>query len=162
MKAPIFIKFDTLILKIARNYQKNFRKDPCTHARTREVNVPARDEMFPRATRDETCARKFTPCARACLHRSLQKFICLLFISFLTQVSNFMKIEAFVAEILAKQYWRFYVYKLSILYPFWGVILDHFWVVFWSIFFPNWVKILGLEFMSIFAFICPYQLHTFF
>ena len=103
-KAPIFIKFDTYILKIVKNYQKKFRKDPCTHARTREVNVPARDELFPRATCDKTRARTFTPRARACVHRSLQKFICLLFIIILTQVSNFKKIEAFVAEILAKQY----------------------------------------------------------
>ena len=34
MKAPIFMKFETYIHKIVKNYQKIFRNDPCTHVRT--------------------------------------------------------------------------------------------------------------------------------
>ena len=32
MKALIFMKFETSIHKIIKNYQKIFRKDPCRHA----------------------------------------------------------------------------------------------------------------------------------
>ena len=38
-KARIFIKFQTYIHKIVTNDQKIFRKDQCTHAHTRGVNV---------------------------------------------------------------------------------------------------------------------------
>ena len=41
-KAPIFMKFETYINKIVKNYKIFFGKDPCTHARTRGVNVDAR------------------------------------------------------------------------------------------------------------------------
>ena len=42
MKALIFMKFETYIHKIVKNYQMIFCKDPCTHARTRGVKVRAR------------------------------------------------------------------------------------------------------------------------
>ena len=41
-KAQIFMKFETFICKIVQNHQLIFRKDPCTHARTRGVNVCTR------------------------------------------------------------------------------------------------------------------------
>ena len=41
-KARIFMKFETYIHKIVKNHQIIFRKDPCTHARTRGVNMRAR------------------------------------------------------------------------------------------------------------------------
>ena len=40
-KAPIFIKFETLIHEIVKNYQMIFCKDPSAHARTRGLNVRA-------------------------------------------------------------------------------------------------------------------------
>ena len=36
------MKFETTIHKIVKNHQQIFRKDPCTHGRTRGVNVRAR------------------------------------------------------------------------------------------------------------------------
>ena len=36
------MKFKTCIHKIVKNHQQIFRKDQCTHARTRGVNVRAR------------------------------------------------------------------------------------------------------------------------
>ena len=36
------MKFKTSIHKIVKNHQQIFRKDPCTHTRTRGVNVRAR------------------------------------------------------------------------------------------------------------------------
>ena len=41
-KAPILMKFETYIHKILKNYLLIFRKDPCTHARTRDKNMRAR------------------------------------------------------------------------------------------------------------------------
>ena len=38
-KASIFMKLDTFIHDIEKNYQINFRKEPCIHMRTRGVNV---------------------------------------------------------------------------------------------------------------------------
>ena len=41
-EAQIFMKFETYIHKVVKNYQLIFRKDPCTYARTRDVTVRAR------------------------------------------------------------------------------------------------------------------------
>ena len=41
-KTRIFMKFETYIHKILKNYLLIFRKDLCTHARTRDKNMRAR------------------------------------------------------------------------------------------------------------------------
>ena len=90
------MKFETYIHKIVKNHQKSFRKDMCKHWRTWGVNVRAL--VLSRG-------RMFTPRVRACLHGSLRK-ICWWFFTILwIEVSNFIKIGDFVAEIFAKQYW---------------------------------------------------------
>ena len=55
------MKFDTFINKIVKNYQKIFRKDPCTHTRTRGKNVRARvlSRRNARAYTYASCARIF-------------------------------------------------------------------------------------------------------
>ena len=60
-KAWIFMKFETYVHKIVKNYQKIFRKDPCTHARTRGVNVRARVLSRPNAR-----AHVYASCAPVC------------------------------------------------------------------------------------------------
>ena len=60
-KAPIFMKFETCIHMIVQNYQKNFCKDPCTHARTRGVDVRARV-----LSRRNERAHVYASCARMC------------------------------------------------------------------------------------------------
>ena len=47
--ALIYVKFEIYIHKIVKNYQMIFRKDPCTHARTRGVKVGARVLSRPNA-----------------------------------------------------------------------------------------------------------------
>ena len=56
------MKFDTFIHKIVKNHQQIFRKDPCTHARARGVNVRARISSWQnmRAHVYASCARVFT------------------------------------------------------------------------------------------------------
>ena len=58
-KTRIFMKFETYIYKIVKNYQKIFRKDLCTHARTRGVNMRARV-----SSRQNTRTHIYPSCAR--------------------------------------------------------------------------------------------------
>ena len=60
------MKFETYNHKIVKNYQKEFSKDPCTHAHTRGVNQRAR--VLSRV-------RILLPRLRACVHRTLQKSV---------------------------------------------------------------------------------------
>ena len=60
-EAQIFMKFKTYLHKIVKNPQIIFRKDPCRHARTRDVNVRAR-VLSRRKTRADT----YASCARIC------------------------------------------------------------------------------------------------
>ena len=60
-EAQIFMKFETYLHKIVKNPQIIFRKDPCRHARTRDVNVRAR-VLSRRKTRADT----YASCARIC------------------------------------------------------------------------------------------------
>ena len=65
-KAQIFMKFETYIHKIVKNYLLIFRKDPCAHARTRgkimrahvSSRQNARDYIY--ASCVCVCARIFT------------------------------------------------------------------------------------------------------
>ena len=50
--------FDTFIHKIDKDNQQIFPKDPCTHACTREVNIPARD------ARRNVSAHVYASCTR--------------------------------------------------------------------------------------------------
>ena len=62
-KARIFMKFETYIYKIIKNYQTIFRKDPCTHARTRGKIMRARVSSRQNA-RDYIYASCVCVCAR--------------------------------------------------------------------------------------------------
>ena len=62
-KAQIFIKFETYIYKIVKNYQMIFRKNPCTYARTGGVNVRVRVSSWPN-TRANVNASFALVCAR--------------------------------------------------------------------------------------------------
>ena len=57
-KAPIFLKFETKVHQIVMNNHTNFRKDPCTHARTQGKNVRARV-----LSRQNARAHVFASCA---------------------------------------------------------------------------------------------------
>ena len=65
-KAPIFMKFHTYIHKIVKINQKIFRKDPCTNAHTRGLNVRARvlsqrnERVHVYASCGHVCGRIFT------------------------------------------------------------------------------------------------------
>ena len=53
------MKFETFIHKIVNNYQQIFCKDPCTHGRTRGVNVHERI-----SSRQNERAHDYASCAR--------------------------------------------------------------------------------------------------
>ena len=60
-EAQIFMKFETYIHKVVKNHQIIFRKDPCTHARTRDVTVRARV-----LSRWNARAHTYVLCTRMC------------------------------------------------------------------------------------------------
>ena len=74
-KAPIFMKFETFINKILKNYQMIFCKDPCTNPSTRGVNVRASVFVATKRARARLCL-----CARAGVHGSLWKIFWKFFI----------------------------------------------------------------------------------
>ena len=61
-KHRIFMKLETYNYQIVKNYHKIFRKDPCTNARTRGVNVRARV-----SSRQNARANVYDLCARVCV-----------------------------------------------------------------------------------------------
>ena len=61
MKAPIFMKFETPIPNILKNYQNIFRKDSCTHACKRGINVRAHV-----SSRQNARVHVYALCARVC------------------------------------------------------------------------------------------------
>ena len=52
------MKFETIIYKRVKNYQKIFRKDPCTHERTQGKNMRVRVSL-----RQNARAHVYTSCA---------------------------------------------------------------------------------------------------
>ena len=73
-KAPIFVKFQTYIHKIVKNQQQIFRKDPCTNARTRGVNVRA--HVF---SRQNARAHVYASCARVCARIFTKNLVIILY-----------------------------------------------------------------------------------
>ena len=71
-KAQIFMKFETYIYKIVKNYQVIFRKDPCTHARG--VDVRARV-----LSRRNARAHVYASCARICAGIFTKKYLMILY-----------------------------------------------------------------------------------
>ena len=68
------MKFETKFNKIVKNYHKNFRKDSCTHARTRGVNMPARV-----LTRRNARAHIYASCACVCARIFTKIFVVVLY-----------------------------------------------------------------------------------
>ena len=60
-EAQIFMKFEAYLDMVVKNHQINFCKDPCTHTRTRDVNVRVRvsSRRNARAYTYASCARIF-------------------------------------------------------------------------------------------------------
>ena len=73
-KAPIFMKFQTFIYNIVKNYQKFFGKDPSTNTPTGGVNVRARAFR-----RDKTRAHVQPSCARVCARIFIKNLVNILF-----------------------------------------------------------------------------------
>ena len=73
-KALIFMKFETKVYQIVKNYHKNFRKDPCTHTRTRGVNVRARV-----SSRQNARGHVYASCACVCARIFTKIFVVVLY-----------------------------------------------------------------------------------
>ena len=73
-KSPIFMKLQTHIHKIVKNDHKIFRKDPCTNARTRGLNVRARV-----SSRQNVRAHVYASCARVCARILTKNLVIILY-----------------------------------------------------------------------------------
>ena len=73
-EAQIFMKFETYIHKVVKNHQIIFRKDPCTHARTRDVTVRARV-----LSRWNARAHTYALCTRICARIFMKNHLMILY-----------------------------------------------------------------------------------
>ena len=84
-KTRIFMKFETYIHKILKNYLVIFRKDPCTHARTRDKNMRARVSY-----RQNASAHIYASCVCVCARIFTKNLLIILYC-----LMNFQKSSLF-------------------------------------------------------------------
>ena len=73
-KAQIFMKFEAYIHKVVKNHQIIFCKDQCTHAQTRDVNLPARV-----LSRWNARAHTYASCTRICARIFMKNHLMILY-----------------------------------------------------------------------------------
>ena len=88
-KTRIFMKFETYIHKILKNYLVIFRKDPCTHARTRDKNMRARVSY-----RQNASAHIYASCVCVCA-RIFTKNLLIIFYCLMNICLKFHKDQSF-------------------------------------------------------------------
>ena len=74
MEAQINMKFETYIIKIVKNHQMSFRKDPCTDACTRGVIVCAHV-----SSRQNACTYVYVSCAHSCARIFMKNHLMILY-----------------------------------------------------------------------------------
>ena len=95
-KTRIFMKFETYIHKISKNYLLIFRKDPCTHTRTRGINVHGRV-----SSRQNARGHVYASCASVCA-RIFVIFIMVVHYYFLNLGMKFHKDRSFCCRDICK------------------------------------------------------------
>ena len=114
-EAQIFMKFETYLYKIVKNPQIIFRKDPCRHARTRDVNVRAR-VLSRRKTRADT----YASCARICARILMKNHLMILY--YLMNISlKFHKDLSFRCEDICKTILTFKNYQFSMFFAYFHI-----------------------------------------
>ena len=111
-KTPIFMKFKTYIHKILKNYLLIFRKDPCTHARTRDKNMRARVSYRQNASA-HIYASCMCVCARIFTKNLLIILYCLMNISL-----KFHKDRSFCCRDICKTVLTFKSHQFSTCFPY--------------------------------------------
>ena len=111
-KASIFMKFETYIYKIVKNYQMIFRKDPCTDARTRGVNVRAQV-----LSRRNARAQIFVSCAAVCA-RIFTKNLLIIFYYLMNISLKFYKDPSFRCGDICKTVLTFKSHQISMYFSY--------------------------------------------
>ena len=111
-KAPIFMKFETYIHKIVKNYLMIFLLDPCTDAYTRCVNMRAR--VLPRRN---ARAHFYTSCARVCARIFTKNHLIILY--YLMNISlKFHKDRSFCCGDICKTILTFKNHQFSMYFAY--------------------------------------------
>ena len=106
-KAPIFMKFQTFIHKIVKNYHKSFSKDPYTHARTRGINV--RTHVL---SRRNARTHLYASCMRMCAQIFMKNLLVVLY--YLINLSlKFYKNRSFCCRDIGKIVLTFKNHQIS-------------------------------------------------
>ena len=142
-KARIFMKFETYVHKIVKNYQKIFRKDPCTHAHTRGVNVCARV-----LSRRNERAHVYATCGHVC-GRIFTKNVLIIFYYLINISLKFHKDPSFRCGDICKTVLTFKSHQFSMYFPYFHSYtpqkfskMDNYWMVmefFWKLVFKMYI-----------------------
>ena len=111
-KTRIFMKFETYIHKILKNYLLIFRKDPCTHARTRDKNMRARVSY-----RQNASAHIYASCVCVCARIFTKNLLIILYC--LMNISlKFHKDRSFCCRDICKTVLTFKSHDFSMYFPY--------------------------------------------
>ena len=129
-KAPIFMKFETYIYKIVQNYQMIFRKDLCTHARTRGINVRA-----PVLSRRNARAHVYASCAPVFAQIFTKTLLMILY--YLMNISlKFHRDQNFCCGDICKTILTFKTHQFSMYFAYFHSFapqksskMDNFWII---------------------------------
>ena len=111
-KTRIFMKFETYIHKILKNYLVIFRKDPCTHARTRDKNMRARVSY-----RQNASAHIYASCVCVCARIFTKNLLIILYC--LMNISlKFHKDRSFCCRDICKTVLTFKSHHFSMYFPY--------------------------------------------
>ena len=111
-KAPIFMKFETYIHKILKNYLLIFRKDPCTHKRTRGENMRACV-----SSRQNVPAYIYASCVCVCAQIFMKNLLIILY--YLMNISlKFHKDPSFRCGDICKTVLTFKSHQFSMYFPY--------------------------------------------
>ena len=105
------MKFETFIHKIVNNYQQIFCKDPCTHARTRGINMRARI-----SSRQNARAHVYASCARV-YARIFTKINLTILYYLMNKSLKFHKDRSFRCRDIRKIVLTFKNYQFSMYFP---------------------------------------------
>ena len=126
------MKFDTFINKIVKNYQKIFRKDPCTHACTRGKNVRARV-----LSRRNVRTHVFPSCAGVCA-RIFMKNLLMIFYHLIAINLKFHKDRSFRCWDICKTILTFVLFLIFYVFSIFSKLEHQSYAQLWKIWEMPW------------------------
>ena len=124
------MKFETFIYEIGKIYQIIFRKDPCTHARTRDVTVRARV-----LSRWNARAHTYALCTCICARIFMKNHLVILYYLMSTSI-KFHKDLSFCCGDICKTILTFKNHQFSMYFAYFHIFappksskMDNYWII---------------------------------